>query len=33
MWPNLFKIEVNFGYFMDGRIIIKVEDMSDNSFP
>jgi hypothetical protein len=31
MQLDLFTIEINSNYFLDGRIVIKVEDKLDNS--
>jgi hypothetical protein len=31
MWLDLLIIEVNSGYFLDGRIVIKIEDMPNNN--
>jgi hypothetical protein len=32
MRSDLLTIEINFGSFLDGKIVIKVEDRSNNSF-
>jgi hypothetical protein len=29
--PNLLTINVNFGSFLDGKVIIKIEDMVNNN--
>ncbi len=31
MWSDLFMIEVNFGSFLDERIIIKIKDKLNNN--
>ncbi len=30
VWPHLFTIKINFGFLLDGRILIKVEAMATN---